>query len=576
MRRVPYIDASCLEEIIELTERVERRPQEFRELETSKWLALRVNVASVGLADELRRDAEAALAAVERARRGLWEQAEVLGTRKPNDLEAASRMSELAAHLGQRPLALSRWLQKRTLARLRQVADEQRKMQKQALELSERVELAFDGEAPAVDYELLSREARPKPPEMRVFAQAFGPKWATRLLPDTAGLLDDCVNAHNAANNLVERLDTLARAIGADSLVSPATGASLVLDLAQPLVELGIVPESWSDLDSLAETRRLVSAARKARGMLERAEDELFKDRDREIVEDSTVDRQMLTRRKARRAATNLVRSLDEIAREVGADSPVAPATGASLVLDLAQRLVELGTVPEVWSDLDGLAETRRLVSAAREARGMLERAEDELFKDRDREIVEDSTVDRQMLIRFRTDHQSGWRRAFGTAYRRDRKLLRSYAKDVSQPLELGGGLDLVERVLEIRSLRQAWQKTYDAVETRIGGHAAGLETDWERVERRVDGTDDLLRDWPWDRARLQTLLTNPDARAALEKANQAAHTAYGELERSLSEVDSDRSALGNQSPKLIANKLGRALDPLERLEKLTRPVVQS
>ena len=464
-------DGARLEEIVDLAQRVERRPREFHELDTSKWRALRVNPSGIGLADQLRRDADAALAAVERATRGLREEAVVLGVRMPDGLMAASRMGELASHIGQRPLVLPRWLQRQTLAKLRRVADEQREMQKRALELSERVEPAFGGKAPAADYERLSREARPKPPDTRVFTQAFGPKWGERLLPDPAAVLDNCVSARNAA--------------------------------------------------------------------------------------------------------TDLVRRLEELAHEMGVDSPVSSAKTSSLVLDFAQGLVDLGVVPENWADPDGIAETKRCLAVARKARVALKLAEDGLFKDYDREIVDDSTVDREMLIRFRIDHRSGWRRVLGRAYKRDLRLLSSHAKIVEEKLDLDGGLDVAQRVLAIRSLRRDWEKAYGAVETRIGGHAAGLETDWERLEGRIDSLERLRRDWLWDRTRLGTLLASHDVRPALETATLAAHTAFGELDISLSQMNPEPSILEKRSPKLVADYLRRALDPLEQLEESTRAVVR-
>ena len=72
------IDGARFEEIVEFAQRIERRPQEFQEFGTSKWRALRVHAASIGLADQIRRDMDVSLTAVKCATRGLREEADVL------------------------------------------------------------------------------------------------------------------------------------------------------------------------------------------------------------------------------------------------------------------------------------------------------------------------------------------------------------------------------------------------------------------------------------------------------------------------------------------------------------------
>ena len=461
---VEVIDEAQLNEIITYSERIKTRPEQFRDMRGSIWRSLKVETSSIGLADRLRRDAAGALEAVKRVESGLSEQAENLGARKPIDLEAASRLRELAAHIGQRPLVFPRWLQKRTLAKLRRVAGEQREMQKQALELSERVEQAFGGEAPTADYALLSTEARPTSPEVRALAQALGDNWPRRLLPAPASLLEKAV---------------------------------------------------------LVQT-----------------------------------------------AATGLVDALEDLAGEVGAASPIASGEDGRRMIDFARDLVGLNVVLEEWTDLDDLARIKSRVDTVRKAQNVLDRAEAALFAEFDPGIVE--AVDNAMLIRFRTDHQSGWQRLLGRSYRRDLRRLRGYSK-AARKLTVEEGLSAVQRAVHVREMRQEWDVAYAAIERAIGQHSNNRETDWERVEHGIESASRLLREWPWDLARLQTLLTSREARPSIVGAHEAAADALRVLEDSLRQLDSDRLALERFNPREIADIVQGSRTPLDRLVESTR-----
>ena len=459
-----------IREISSLADRIARRPQEFRDLATSKWKSLKVQGSSVGLADRLRRDADTALRVVQRAENLLREQAEFLCVPEPEDIVGASNLRALACHLGKKPLTFQHWLHKDVLDTLCRVATEQREQQCLALELAARSTEAFGGHVPKADYQQLSRSVRPSTSEIGSLREAFGANWAVRLLPDPAAICED--------------------------------------------------------------TKRLQTAAIGLNG------------------------------------------ALDELAAQFGIDSPSTSWQESSRVLDFASQLVGVAAVPDAWIDLDQLAEVRRLSSAARKSHQALARAESEFFAAYDPELVD--VVDKEMLVRFRIDHQSGIRRhLFGRAtYQRDLRLLRGHAR-VPGRMDVAGWLSVVERALSIQSLRMDWEAAYSAVETYIGQHARSRETDWTQIEDLIERLERLLRSWPWRPDRLRTLLRNHADLQALHDPQQTAQMKLEAVEDSLGLLESDRLDLRQIGPGGILAVIQQALAPLERLEKATRSVVR-
>ena len=463
------LDESQLREISALAERIARRPEEFRDLTTSKWKSLKVHDSTVGLADRLRRDADTAFRAVQRAETLLREKADLLGVPAPEDSGDASKLGALARHLGTTPLTSQHWLNSETPAALRRVATEQREQQRRARTLADRASKAFGGQAPEADYQQLSRSARPTLAEIGALREALGANWATRLLPDPALLLDDAT-----------RLEA---------------------------------------------------------------------------------------------AVAGLIQALDELAAQLRSDSPSTSWPESSRMMDFARQLGDVATVPDAWTDLDHLAEVRRLTGAARAAHQALNRAETKFYESYDPELVD--SVDREMLVRFRIDHQSGLRRhVLGrAAYKRDLRLLRGHAR-VPGRMVVAGWLSVVERAIEIQSLRRDWEAAYAAIEPHIGSDARSRETDWTQIEVHIDRLEGLLQSWPWQQDRLLRLLTSRADLQELHDAEQAAQAGLQSLNASSQNLQSDRLDLSQIGPEGILATIQQALAPIARLEEAMRSVI--
>ena len=462
---------SQLRAIDALTERVARRPDEFKELTTSKWRFLKTRSSSVGLADRLRRDAIGAERVANNASIQLREQAELLGVRVPGTLEEASSLSALARHLDSKPMVLRHWLSRETLTKLRRVAFEQREQQQQARKLSADTERAFGGQAPTADYQQLSRSVHPTPTEIGALRQAFGPEWSARLMPDPARLLESARQVEADASESVAALSELASSLSTDTQTA-----------------------------SLAESLRLI---------------------------------------------------------------------------DFARQLIAASPVSESWADPSHLEKIGQLVGTAREAHLALESAEREFFGSFDPELID--AVDRETLVRFRSDHQSGMRRLlFGrSAYQSDIRLLRGHARTRDR-LDVHSGLSAVERAIEIQSLRQDWEKAYADVEPHIGGHARSRETDWTHIEVQIHHLANLLRSWPWNQDDLRQLLADRLALEALRGPQEAAQARLDSLQASLQRLGSDGMDLSEIGPAGILGTVQRGVAPLPRLVTATSELTQA
>ncbi len=597
--RVPdaaAIDEPHLREVRSVVDRIARRPDEFREVEWSKWNLLKPLTSSLGLADRVKRDANTVREALDRTEASLKEQAALIGSGTPADLDEASNLRTIARHLSQKPPVLRHWLSKDTLAKLRRVASEQRDQQRQALMLAERTGQAFGGRAPALDYQQLSRSIRPVPGEIRALREAFGSGWSTRLMPDPKQLLDSTARVHVDAAEFVALLDELASKIGADSTTGSWIESSRALGFAREVVATGTVPATWLDPDHISDLKDRVGVASLADKTLATAEAELAVSFDLELADE--VDCEALVRfhtdyrsdlqrlignaslevsEPLHAAAVALTETLAQLANLLGSDLSANSWRWTVHVLesarDLDLDLRDMGLVPEAWLESDRLEEAKRLVHVAGSAHEALHNAESGLFEEFDPELLE--AVDDQLLHRLRVDHQSKIRRLLGGAWRRDQRLLRSHAK-VPQSFSVDEALNAVQRALEVRKLRGNWDTAYAAVEPLLGTYASGRETDWSLLQQLIDQTAHRLIEWPWEPAAVRILLTDFKARQDLRQTAARAESDNRELQSALRSVRQHRlddESVGPAGVEAITKKANTSLALLGNYTKTPAPV---
>ncbi len=586
----PSLDESRLREIGSLTERIARRPDQFRDLAATKWRALSVRVDSVGLADQIRRDANSARRAGERAQVFLGEQAELLGVAKPAGLMEASGFPALARHLDQKPLVFEHWLHRGALARLRRVASENRDRQRQTRELAARVECAFGGPSPAADYPKLSRLVWPTLSEIESLQQALGSEWAVRLMPNPSAPLQSSSRAHEDATEFVGSLDDLAARLGTDPNPSSWLESLRMLDSARELVDTGTVPLTWLDREFIRRLKERAADVQRAHEALTSAEADLAVSFDLALADEidnealdrfHTVHRGGLQRliggaslegtEAVHTSAVALVDTVKKLASLLGAD--VSPnswgetARALDFARDLADDLRDLGLVPKVWLGDDILEGAKRLVQAAGAARAALVNAESDLFEEFDAELVD--VVDDELLRRLRVDHQSCIRRLLAGDWRRDQRLIRSYAK-IPTSLTVDGALHVVQRALELGKLRDRWAGAYASVEPLLGPYPSGHEIDWIRITNLIDETTHRMIDWPWDHTALRILLSDDKARQALRQLSVRADAEYRDLQSALSSIPQHRLDQESVGPSGVARVTKLANTALTLIGKYT------
>ena len=133
----------------------------------------------------------------------------------------------------------------------------------------------------------------------------------------------------------------------------------------------------------------------------------------------------------------------------------------------------------------------RELFHRAKTALTELEAVEEALFKEYDQGILK--LVDQSMLARYRTDHQSFWKRMFLSTFRRDQKILRHFRKSALK-LSLDDGLALIQQVLGITGLQQAWAEMSEELRTRMRSRIDGRRTDWKAIEADLSRTEVELK----------------------------------------------------------------------------------
>lgn len=471
---VPNLITYSREEYKELESTIERvalQSDEFLDTDMSIWEPLKLEAKSFGVADGIRRSTNVTLGAVRHLEEGIHQIADALEMHRPSNLDQIVHLRDLVSHLEDRPSLLEGWPIVDTIDGLHSLAVGEKNRQTEALQLDNHVERAFGEQLPDLDFHKVFEEISDlDDSKYQALTEMIGKNWPDRLLPDPVKIL-----------NIVAKLD------------------------------------------------------------------------------DSTAD---------------ICDALAELSGKFGAESPSASLDTIETILNFVDRISELDIVHEEWTDLDVLHNLEKRVDIAHDIAIELDDKEKELFRSYDPEIIDESSIDRQLLERLRTDYQSKLKRSMGKAYRRDRKRLSRFLKSPKK-LELDDCNSVVTSILKIRSLRQDFDKSYEMVEKEIHKYANGRETDWSRVKQRIDAVNLLIDDWPWSLDKLRTLLTNREHRSALVATHREYVTASKTLDSAITELASDRIDFEHISPANMSDIFNPAHLTLQPLVELIHPIIQ-
>ena len=175
--------------------------------------------------------------------------------------------------------------------------------------------------------------------------------------------------------------------------------------------------------------------------------------------------------------------------------------------VETAETIVRLNPVPQMWVQPGGAEQAASRAASAGLLAAELHDMETDLFAIFEESILE--SVDQQMLIRYRTDHQGRVRRIFSGAYKRDRRLLRSYSLNPSG-IDFQREMGLVQEAMDITRRRQEWVAKEPGFNNVLGHRYLGRDTNWDVLGVDVRQTEHLLASWEGADTPAE-LLTDPD-----------------------------------------------------------------
>ena len=431
LRELPRCDAFSPPRAADLTPRwvanvdraaaaIARRPDEYREHESSRWLPLRTPQRSLQLTDRICQDMGAVRSVVSEFREAAASHADRLGRPAIRSADDARHMVRLYELLARAPGVPAGWLERDAAVRLRAITREQSAQQQRRERLWERLSGWFGGALPTLDYRAIAHTIERQPWDRQAMGAAIGAGWRQAAGHDPAAL---SASAHE-----------LATALGAV--------ADRAEELSVPLG--GIAHATLGQIDAAAS---------------------------------------------------------------------------------LAGRILDLDPVPEGWLTAPTIDDAERKSKAAHALLEDLLEQEGRLHERYSDALVD--LVDQDMLVRYRTDHQSFWKRLVGGAYRSDQRVLRGQMKTPGK-LSLEEALAAVELALRVRQLRERWDGDALALKDALGARFSGRDTDWERLSTDIGEARGILEDWHQDVGSLRALLAD-DEDEAPRRALESTHRALGD-----------------------------------------------
>ena len=538
---IETLDQARLVEILEAADRIRLRPREFTEHRTSHWRVLKGTVASLELADKIRRDMQTVSAAVEAVRAGTAELAESLGFPLPETLGEAAPLLNVTRSLVQAPGVPRRWLGEGVVERLLPIAERESLTQSERGRLVEQLAPWFGEPIPNWDFAHISPRLAVSPVEAAQLKTLLGAQWTRSVLwPNgaTSGALRQISDA-------LLRLKSVAAQV-ADFLRSESTGkwAGIqdLLHVAQAVGQTGPVPASWVEPGGIEAAAAVVEMSRQLAQDLDRLEERVFPEFEPEILE--VVDRDMLTRyrtdyqskfrrimpgcyRSDRRAIRafhrvggkltfyreqQLVGEIVDLKRQQDAWRDLE----AELVSRLESRQAgrntnweaahrDIGAVRELLNGPAGNAEhVRQLLTSQDDVRRSLELAEALAQALAEVKGLVDTHLSADLAQQVREGIllpalEGSARQAAETARRIEGAAHAPLASACREIPDLSALQGLMSVGVRLRELEQEQSEAEAALRSRFGRRYAGFDTDWHEIRNCLAWTSQLLVQAPPD-----------------------------------------------------------------------------
>ena len=461
------LSADWIREAERVTERIERRPEEFRCHYSSRWIPLRTTQPSLQLADLIRGDMGEVQIAIDALRSEASALSKWLGVPKIESVDDARAMVDLLQVLGQAPTVPRKWLSYDAVARLRQLSRDQAKQQRERRRLEQTLDGWLGASPSTVDYRAIASALVLSPDERGAIEELAGVGWRTALGRNPGELLEKAKELEEAVDLFKANAEAIGAAL-ADSQLRTLGQLDQASALTASILDLEPVPEHWLTVPATEELERESEDARTLLGQL------------------------------------------------VGVE----------------------GRLGEAFSD------------------GLVER------------------VDEEMLIRYRTDHQTFLRHIRGT-YRRDQRTVRGQLKS-SRKLSLDESLAAVELAMDVKRRRERWHEMEPRLRELLSTRFGGRETEWEGVRSDLVALRGILGDWRGDASVLRELLAAEfigDRRIALESASQPLKDSLVRYNRAASAIGHGPLMASNSEVARAGNAARRAIGPIRRIRDATAEI---
>ena len=413
----------------------------------------------------------------------------------------------------------------------------------------------------------------------------------------------DMSEVQTAIDALRSEASTLSNWLGVPTVES-ADDARAMVDLLQLLEQAPTVPRMWLNCDAVARLRQLSreqAKQQRERRRLEQTPDGLLgalrsttidyraiasalvlSPDEREAIEElagvgwrialGQDPRELLEEANELEAALDLLKANAEDIGDALADSQLRTLGQLDQASALTASILDLEQIPEHWLMVPATEELERESEDARALLEQLVSDEDRLGEDFSDGLVE--RVDEEMLIRYRTDHQSFLRHIRGT-YRRDQRTVRGQLKS-PRKLSVDESLAVVKLAMDVKRRRGRWHEMEPRLRELLGTRFGGRETEWERVLSDLVALRRILGDWRGDAAVLRELLAAGfvgDRRLALESASQPLEDALMRYNRAASAIGNEPLMASNLEVARAGDAARRAIGPIRRIRDATAEI---
>ena len=241
---------------------------------------------------------------------------------------------------------------------------------------------------------------------------------------------------------------------------------------------------------------------------------------------------------------------------------------------DLANQINAIAPIPAPW--VAGDADVYSTIEKARQQADALAAAEQAVAAEYDLQIVDE--VDREMLARYRTDHQNGIKRLFFGQFRKDQKVLQAH-RITPAKLSLQEGLTLAQQVMNLQAEQVGWDIQSINYHAAFGLRFQGRDTDWAALEQDFASTQDIIRRWPGTNASIQALVLNGENLSQLTERGRALSEKADALDGAIGLIAGDalRNAYktGDVSIEEVASFLEVIISILNRVAPIIDAVVR-